>query len=359
MKKKKKVALLGGSFDPVHEGHMAMARAALEQLCVDEVWLIPAAQAPLKERHLSDAIHRLNMLRLACQKDPRLKICDVDLKRSGISYTVDTLEILKDLYDDIDFTWILGADQARQFDRWKNPQRLLELADFAVIDRDGALEQGELKYPFQIVSMEPVDVSSTQIRNGARINYLDPAVLQYILDHELYLVWWIKPQMDSARFAHSNSVARLCRHLARAHRLDEHKAYLSGLFHDIAKDMDKDEQRKWVEASFPRALDEHHAIWHGYAGSEIISRIFGIWDPVIKNAIASHVKGTSYDPYAMIVFIADKLDPLRGYDSSGLYSACLQDLYNGFMLVKAENKAFLEKEKMKNGRTGNSSQSNQ
>lgn len=346
---KKKVALLGGSFDPVHNGHIAVAKAALNNLGVDEVWLIPALKTPLKDRILSRTTDRLNMLRLACRENPGLKICDIELKRSGTSYTVDTLESLHKLYPDVEFIWLLGADQAAQFDKWKNPERLLELAKFAVADRDEELEKNGVPEGFLKLPMEPVNVSSTMIRNGKGLNLMPESVRQYILDHELYLLWWVKVQMNPARFAHSSSVARLCRELAKAHGFDPHVAYLAGLFHDIAKDLPKDEQEKWIRAVFPKALDEHHAIWHGYVGSEVVSRIYGIYDPVIRNAIGSHVKGTSYDPYAMMVFIADKLDPLRGYDSSGLYHACLHDLYNGFLLVKAENKSFLEKEGKKVG----------
>lgn len=347
----KKAALLGGSFDPVHEGHLAIARAALEQLGVDEVWLIPSNSTPLKSRMLTPVNHRLAMLRIALENEPAMKICDVDLKRNGVSYSVDTLRILHENFPEVEFTWLIGADQARQFEKWKEPEELLHLAHFAVVDRDGA-SIADSPYPFEHLAMDPVPVSSTDIRKGDRLNYLPEGVLRYIFDHELYLKSWLPSRMSPHRYVHSCSVASLCRKLAAAHHLDEHKAWLAGLFHDIAKDLPQEEMRKWIAACFPpAALKEHHAIWHGYAGSVITARIFGLQDPVICNAIANHVKGTSYDPYAMIVFIADKLDPSRGYDSSALIEACMQDLYNGFMLVRRENKAFLEKEKRNNGRT--------
>lgn len=342
--KRKKAALLGGSFDPIHWGHINMAKAALEQLGVDEVWFIPSNETPLKERVLTPAKDRLAMVRLACKLDPRFKVSTVDLCRNGISYTVDTLEILKKQFPEVDFTWLLGADQADQFSKWKDHDRLLELADFAVFDRDGMATENE-ETDFIHLNMVPTKVSSSDIRKGTHLNFLPEEVLQYILDHELYLVFWVQNQVSQKRLAHSASVARLCRMLAKSHGFDEHKAWLAGLFHDIAKDLPVEEQRQWVAAVNPNGLSEHHAIWHGYAGSEIIRRNYGIDDPIVRNAIFNHVKGTSYDPYAMMVFIADKLDPLRGYDSEGLFRACLLDLYNGFMLVKRENRQFLEKEK--------------
>lgn len=340
----KKVALIGGSFDPIHMGHINMARAALEELGADEVWFIPSQSTPLKDRDLTSAKDRLEMVKLACKLDERFKINPVDLKRSGKSYTIDTLKILTQEHPDVEFTWLIGADQYDQFDKWKDADKLVELADFVVCDRNGKPGSNS-KFQLKSVPMRPTPVSSSEIRQGYKLNYLPDEVLQYILDHELYLLWWVKNHVSPRRFAHSVSVARLARDLAKAHGLDAHKAYLAGLFHDICKDMPKEELEKWVGALWPEALKEHHAIWHGYVGSAVVDRIYGIHDPIIKNAIFNHVKGSSYDPYAMIIFIADKLDPTRGYDSSGMIKACMHDLYNGFMLVKRENREFLEKEK--------------
>lgn len=340
----KKVALIGGSFDPIHMGHIEMANAALEQLGADEVWFIPSQSTPLKDHDLSDAKARLDMVKIAIQEDHRFKVNPLELKRNGKSYTIDTLKTLKKDFEDVRFYWLIGADQYDQFDKWKDADQLVELAEFVVCDRDNKPGKND-KFKLKHIEMKPVPVSSSQIRKGQKLNYLPSGVLDYILEHDLYLFDWVRAQMSPKRFAHSCSVARLSKDLAKAHHLDEHKAWLAGLFHDIAKDMPQKEQGKWISMIYPEALKEHHAIWHGYVGAEVAERIYGIHDPVIKNAIFNHVKGSSYDPYAMIVFIADKLDPLRGYDSSGLIKACMHDLYNGFMLVKRENAEFLEKEK--------------
>ena len=85
------------------------------------------------------------------------------------------------------------------------------------------------------------------------------------------------------------------------------------------------------------------AVWHGFVGSEIVDRVFGLRDPQIKQAIYHHVLGDCYDPYAMMVFCADKTDPLRGYDSTDMIEACLQDLKSGFDIVKEENENYLQK----------------
>ncbi|MCF0259245.1 MAG: nicotinate (nicotinamide) nucleotide adenylyltransferase [Erysipelotrichaceae bacterium] len=343
---RKKVGLMGGSFDPVHMGHIGMAKAALKQLPIEEVWFIPTKSTPLKNHRLTDEKYRWGMLKKAAASDSRFKVSPVELKRSGTSYTIDTLTQLKKDFPEIDFYWLLGADQTAQFDQWKDADKLMELARFAAVSRDGkAPETG--RYDFEVIEMEPVPVSSTEIRKGHKLNYLPDGVLDYILDNELYVREWVADKVSPHRYYHSCSVAKLSRDLAKAHGLDEHRAWLMGMFHDIAKDLPKAQLRKWVEAVNPEGLNDHHAIWHGYAGAEIADRIYGLKDDAAKNAIFNHVKGTSYDVYAMILFIADKLDPLRGYDSSGMIKACMHDLYNGFMLVHMENKKYLEKGKNK------------
>lgn len=339
----KNVALVGGSFDPIHMGHVNMAKAALDHLNVDEVWFVPSQSTPLKDRDLTSGTQRLDMLRLACRMDDRFKINPVDLKRNGKSYTIDTLRILHAEHPDTQFYWLIGADQYDQFDQWKDADELVQLAQFVVVDRDGKTGHND-HFDLPHIPMEPADVSSSEIRQGNKLNLLPDGVLDYILDHELYQLWWVKQRVSPRRFAHSVSVANLCRELAEAHDLDGHRAWLAGILHDVCKDMPPKELEKWVAALHPESLKEHKAIWHGYVGAAVADRIFGVHDPVICNAIFNHVKGSSYDPYAMIVFIADKLDPLRGYDSSGLIKACKHDLYNGFMLVKRENREYLEKQ---------------
>lgn len=340
----KKVALLGGSFDPIHNGHIAMAKAAIDQLEVDEVWFVLAHQAPLKEFKPTSDEHRLAMLQLVCKQHQQFKVCDLELHRQGTSYTIDTLRDLHQQYPDYQWFWILGADQQAQFEQWKDWQELLKLATFVVVDRNDHLKKDGVRKQFVMVAMHPVDVSSTQVRQGKRLNLIPKEVRQYIVDHELYLEDWVSAQMNPHRFAHSKSVAKVCMDLAKAHHLDVHKAYLTGLFHDIAKDLPKKEAEKWIQDCFPQYMEEPKAIWHGYIGSEVVRRLYGIEDEQIRNAIYHHVKGLSDEPYAMMVFIADKIDPLRGYDSSALYQASVSDLALGFQKVKEENAAYLKKQ---------------
>lgn len=337
-----KVALIGGSFDPVHYGHLMMGHQALLQLSVDEVWFIPTKSTPLKERNLTNESDRVNMLRLALKEDNRFKLCTIELERNTTSYTIDTLKELKKRYSHA-FYWIIGNDQLEQFHLWRDVDQLVKLAQFVCFDRDGKLVN--TNYDVKRLYMPMMPVSSSEIRRGNKLNYLPSEVLNYIYSKRLYVEQFVASRVNEKRFLHSVSVASLCEEFAQNNGLDKDVAYYIGLFHDIAKSMPNERMAPWMEIICPDKMDYAVPVWHGFVGSEIVDRIFYLHDERIKHAIYHHVLGTSTDPYAMMVFCADKLDPLRGYDSSELISLCEHDLYQGFLRVKEENEKYLRKGK--------------
>lgn len=338
-----KIGIVGGSFDPIHYGHIQMAKTALEQCDCQEVWFMPTQDTPLKERSLTESRHRVAMIEKVLAMDTRFKLCLKEVQRQGKSYTIDTLRELKQEYSDDAFVWMIGNDQLAQFDQWKEVDQLVQLADFVCVDRDGALIQ--TKYPVQRIHMPMMPVSSSEIRKGNKLNYVPEAVLAYIYANRLYIKDFVKERVDEKRYRHSVSVANLCEEMALANGLDGQKAYLIGLFHDIAKRLPLEEMEKWMDAICPEHKHYAPPVWHGFVGSEIVDRIFYLQDPEIKAAIYHHVLGTSENPYAMIVFCADKTDPLRDYDSTKEIALCKKDIKAGFQWIKEENEKYLRKEK--------------
>ena len=335
-----KIGILGGSFDPIHEGHMAMAKEAMRQLNLDEVWFLPTAKTPLKPRDLTENEHRANMIRLSIEEFPHFKLCLLEMEREGMSYTVDTARLLTEQYPNDSFYWIIGNDQLAQFDKWKDAKTICELVQVVAFNRDGKLN--EAVFNIQPIHMKDMPVSSSEIRIGNKLNYLNPNVLHYIYDHRLYVENFVKTRVKEKRYLHSLSVAKLCEEFAQNNGLDVQKAYYIGLFHDIAKSMTREEMEPWMDIICPENKGWALPVWHGWVGSEIVDRIFYIRDPQIKNAIYHHVLGSSAEPYAMIVFCADKLDPLRGYDVSYGIRLCNEDIRKGFEYEKAENQKYLE-----------------
>lgn len=338
-----KIAVLGGSFDPVHAGHMQIAKEALK-MGMDEVWLMPTHDTPLKSRSLSDEHHRLAMLKRASAPYRHIRVCTMELERQGISYTVDTARMLKAHYPNDQFFWLIGSDQALQLSRWKEIDTLLQLVRIVVFSRQD-VRMPKTPYPLLFQPMRLVAVSSTQIREGRGWHYVPEAVKTYISANRLYLESFVKGHMSEKRYAHSVRVAQLSVQLARAHQLDEGIAYEAGMLHDLCKEMPKAEMRIWMRQLFPQYLHEAPAIWHGYLGSVFAHRAYGCRSRQVRCAIYHHVKGDSTQPYAMITYCADKLEWGRGYDSSEQIALCMRSLHQGFLRVKEEQSEYLKKEK--------------
>lgn len=188
----KRIGLLGGTFNPVHLGHVVLAEEARERLRLDEVWFIPVAQPPLKrEPGLAPARARMRMVQLAIAGHPAFRAKDVELRRGGKSYTIDTLRVLRAQYQRrLRFVFIVGADACGQLRQWREVAQLMQLCAFVVATRPGYRPRG---LPRRVRTMEipSLEISSTQIRRrlaqGRSIRYLVPdAVRRYLQRHRLY-----------------------------------------------------------------------------------------------------------------------------------------------------------------------------
>jgi nicotinate-nucleotide adenylyltransferase len=210
------IGLLGGSFDPIHHGHLQLARDALKQLPLQEVRFIPAAQ-PWQKGPITAAEHRAHMVQLAIAGEPRFALDMHEIERGGVTYTIDTLHALHSQLPDRPLVLIMGSDQFARLDTWQSWKEIVETAHIAVAQRAGAsLQQsadlqavvsarrGEVaslatRAGGSIVgfAMTPTDVSATEVRQllgeppstvrGQRLSAMVPAVvLDYIDSHRLY-----------------------------------------------------------------------------------------------------------------------------------------------------------------------------
>ena len=172
----RRIGLLGGTFDPPHVGHLVVAQDALERLDLDRLIVVPAARPPHREAVL-DAETRFGLTRDAFADDSRIEVSDVELRRGGPSWTVDTVEwVHRELAPEVLYL-IVGADQLRIFREWREPERILELARLAVMTRPGE-EIVDTDVPYERVDVTRVDLSSTRIRSrldeGRSVRYLVP-----------------------------------------------------------------------------------------------------------------------------------------------------------------------------------------
>lgn len=196
-----RLGIYGGTFDPVHFGHLLLAEQCREQLELDAVWLMPAAAPPHKpSAAISEAKHRLAMLELATAGHPALQVSRLELDRGGASYTVETLEAVRAEEPTRELYLLIGADSLADLPTWRSPQRILELATVAAVNRgrtppDVAAVAGPLGARatgrIVVVSMPAIDLSASDLRQraaaGRSLRYMTPrAVEEYIYEHGLY-----------------------------------------------------------------------------------------------------------------------------------------------------------------------------
>jgi len=189
-----KVGIFGGTFDPIHLGHLITAQSVKEIRDLDKIIFIPAFISPHKtDAKASSPEDRLNMIKLAVEGIPFFDFSDIEIKKGGISYSVDTLQELKKHYTELEF--IIGYDNIFTFHTWKEPDEIFKLAKVIVLKRKSSHPpQFEDKYYHQSVFVQTrgIEISATDIRervkHGMPINFLVPSeVMKYIYKHKLYI----------------------------------------------------------------------------------------------------------------------------------------------------------------------------
>ena len=188
----KVIGIFGGSFNPVHNGHIMLAQYLAQHSHLDEVWLTLSPQNPLKiSNSLLDDNHRLAMLNLAIESYPLLKVCDIELEMPRPSYTINTLDELSRRYPDYRFNIVIGGDNWNIIDRWKDYQRIINEYGVVVYPRPGYELSSTNNSNVVVVEAPLADISSTEIREAIakydEVGHLLPqGVAEYINKHNLY-----------------------------------------------------------------------------------------------------------------------------------------------------------------------------
>ncbi len=188
-----RIGLYGGSFDPVHNGHLLVARAAVEELALDRLIFIPAAQSPFKPGTVpAPAATRVRMLRSALAGEPRYRVDELELRRGGISYTAETVRHFAQAHPEATFSWLIGADHVPTLPQWREAGSLAEMVEFIVIPRPGE-PAVSLPPPWRLTQLRgwPLRISSSEIRSrvtqGLSVSHLvPPTAAEIILGEGLY-----------------------------------------------------------------------------------------------------------------------------------------------------------------------------
>lgn len=337
----KKIGILGGTFNPIHKGHLALGLAAAEQYGLEEVWLMPSKLPPHKSHFamLSEE-HRLAMTKLAAQTDTRFTVSDFELCREGLTYTADTLELLTKEYPDVTFYFIIGGDSLVNFTSWRRPERILELCTLLAAGRAGyetekiSKTTNELREQFPQAEIGTVvlpdhPISSNEIREAfytgeaERVKpYLPEAVWNYLQEHRLYakttfaeLDAEMAQVLPRKRYLHSVAVAHLAAAYAVSLGYDPERALIAGILHDCAKAY-SDEQLVTDCDNYSISVTEverrNGFLLHGKLGAFYAKNRYYITDEEILSAISYHTTGRpGMTDLEKAVFLADYLEPFR------------------------------------------------
>ena len=194
------IAILGGTFDPPHNGHLALACGVADALGLQRVWLMPAGNPHFKlDQDVSSAKHRMAMTRLLAACDSRLEASSIEVERQGVTYTADTLTQLHERYPAAKLFFIIGGDSAQHIWRWRRAEQIAQLCTVVAVARQGydfargqaAIEQSGMGFDVRYLHLDVPDVSSTQVRAKVAAGeplagLVPPAIERYITDHGLY-----------------------------------------------------------------------------------------------------------------------------------------------------------------------------
>lgn len=341
----KKIAIMGGTFDPIHYGHLVAAEAVRAEINPQKVVFIPSGRPPhKKENNVSLNEHRYLMCVLATVTNPCFDVSRIEIDRPGFTYTIDTIkEIKKDLPSDAEIYFITGADALNQILTWKDAETLLTSCKFVAVTRPGYKKDALLEnisamrekfdISLQFIEIPALAISSTDIRKRVSenkpIKYLLPeSVEEYILKFGLYSkntestfnnLAFIKKRMhetlSTQRFLHTLGVCEEAENLALHYGEDASKAYLAALLHDCAKDFSDKEKIKLCKEygiELDVVLKKQIDLVHSFLGAEMARCEYDIVDKDIINAIRYHTTGRkNMSKLEKIIYIADAIEPYR------------------------------------------------
>lgn len=334
LKNCKKVAIMGGTFNPIHFGHLILAQNIKEMFQIDKIIFIPTGNSPHKNT-LLNAEHRYNMTKLAIEDNDDFLISDIEISKKEKCYTIDTLKQIKSMLNkEATLYFITGTDSINQINTWKEYEKLFDYASFIAVERLGyKINEDLLKNDkIHFCKTQYIQISSTDIRerlyNNKNVSYLLPKnVLKYILENNLYkcdyfnkydsYVQKLKLNLNEKRFNHSLEVAKEAKKLANNYNIDEEKAFLAGLLHDCAKCFSIEQIQKTAmdnNYTLDAVVKIQPELAHSFLGYFVAKNEYNIKDEDILNAIKYHTTGKKdMSMLEKIIYIADYIEPTRTY----------------------------------------------
>jgi nicotinate-nucleotide adenylyltransferase len=347
-----KILVFGGSFDPPHQGHIALLKAAARQIRPQMILIVPAYQAPLKGAPHASASDRLKMIRLGLL-DPlspgwrRISHIELhELKSRRQVFTVETLKKLRARFPRDELHFAVGSDAAASLACWKNPEVLKSLCLWWAAVRPG--ENHSIPDFFRRLQDPMPKVSSTEIRATLSLGAKPPRslaspVAAYIKRQKLYggkLLHKLKKDLSPERFHHTLAMAQTAGRLAERWAHDGHKARLAGLLHDCGRSVpvplmaSYSRRHKLKIPAFLETARRAPLLFHAYISADLSQRRYGVKDPEILDAIRYHTLGQpGMSPFERLIYVADCISGDRSYPGvASLRRLALRDMEKAFRL---------------------------
>ena len=311
-----KIGIMGGTFDPIHNGHVMLGEYAKNLFALDEIWFMPNGNPPHKmnEKIESQTKHRVEMVRRAIEDKEGFVLQLYEVERKDVNYSYLTMEHFRKVYPECEFYFIIGADSLFALENWVHPEKLVKTCVILAAYRDDKNTdemERQIKYlnqkygaDIRLLKTPSIDISSTEIRqkfkSGLPIQDMVPeSVYQYIQEHDLFkddlgvMREKVRNNQKDSRFAHTLGVVDTAVQLARRYQEDVKKTEIAALLHDCAKEI-------------------YPGLQHAPKGAELAKTEYGIEDDEILDAIRWHTTGrpemTKLDK---IIYIADYIEPNR------------------------------------------------
>lgn len=324
-----KIAIYGGSFNPVHNEHINIVRAAKSSLGLDKILIIPTFISPHKKGVLcARARDRLQMCRFAFEGIEGVEVSDYEIKRGGVSYSYVTCRHFKKLYPDDELYFIIGADMLECFHLWREPEQILKCVTLAVCAREDKyklkqdIKAFNSRFKREIVEVNYVGaaVSSTKIRARAALEediskFVQNDVKKHIVGGQLYSlpqISGVKKLLTESRWQHTVRVAEMAVSRCASLGIYEEDALIAAALHDCAKylERDADELRGF---DFPENVPP--PVVHQFSGAYVAEHIFGIKDTNILNAIRYHSSGReNMSALEKLIYLSDLLEKGRDFE---------------------------------------------